>query len=62
MNILIIYINGECFTWSQREKTCLLGFVNIIGAYQPGRLHRLMNFFVIRLLESIIPKLAMNEI
>ena len=44
------------------EKTCLRGFANNKGADQPAHPHRLISAFVIRLLETIISKLATSEI
>ena len=46
----------------EREKTCLLGFANNMGADQPAHLRSLINAFIIRFLESIICKLATGEI
>ena len=46
----------------RREKTCLRGFVNNKGAYQPANPRRLISTFVICFLESIISKLATSEI
>ena len=46
----------------QREKTCLRGFANNKGADQPARPRSLISAFVIRLLKSIIPRLATSEI
>ena len=46
----------------QPEKTCLRGFANNRGEDQPAHARRLISFFVIRLLESIISKLASSEI
>ena len=46
----------------QREKTCLRGFANNTGAYQPAHPRSLISAFVIRVLESIICKLATYEI
>ena len=44
------------------EKTCLWGFANNTGANQPVHPHSLISTFVIRFLQSIICKLATNEI
>ena len=44
------------------EKTCLRGFANSKGADQPAHLRSLINAFVIRLLESIISRLAIYNI
>ena len=44
------------------EKTCLRGFVNNTGADQPAHLRSLISAFVIRFLESIMCKLASDEI
>ena len=49
-------INGP-----RREKTCLLWFANNKGADQPAHPRRLISAFVIRVLESIISKLATSE-
>ena len=44
------------------RETCFSGFANNIGADQPAHPHSLISAFVIRFLESIISKLATNEI
>ena len=44
------------------EKTCLRGFVNNTGADQPAHPRSLISAFVIRLLESIISRLATSGI
>ena len=46
----------------RREKTCLRRLANNTGADQPAHARSLISAFVIRLLESIISKLAKNEI
>ena len=46
----------------RREKTCLRGFANNTGADQPAHAGSLISTFVIRLMESIICKLATGEI
>ena len=46
----------------QREKTCHCCFVNNKGANQSAHLHNLISAIVIRLLESIISKLASCKI
>ena len=46
----------------QREKPCLLGFAYNTGADQPVRTRFLISASVIRLLVSIIGKLATGEI
>ena len=46
----------------RREKTCLPGFANNIGADQPAHLRSLISGFVIRFLESNVCKLASGEI
>ena len=52
-----------CFIIGPRcEKTCLWGFANNKGADQPALLRSLISTFVIRLLKSTIPRLAMSEI
>ena len=43
-------------------KSCLLEFANNIGADQPAHLGRLISIFVIRLLKSMISKVATREI
>ena len=53
-------------SWSshgpRREKTCLRGFANNTGADQPAHPRSLISAFIIRFLESIICKLATDEI
>ena len=44
------------------EKSCLWGFANNKGADQPAHPHSLASAFVIRLLESIISRLATSEV
>ena len=46
----------------QREKTCLRGLANNTGADQPAHPRSLISAFVIRLMESIICKLATGDI
>ena len=46
----------------RREKTCLRGFANNIGADQPAHRHSLISAFVIRFLKSAITGLAMGKI
>ena len=46
----------------RREKTCLQGFANNTGADQPAHPRSLISAFVIRFVESIICKLATDEI
>ena len=46
----------------RHEKICLRGFANNKGADQPARTRRLISTFVIRLLLSIISRLATSEI
>ena len=46
----------------QREKTCLLGFANNKGAYQPVHPRSPISAFVIRILESTMSRLATSEI
>ena len=46
----------------QREKICLRVFANNTGADQPAHPRRLISAFVIRFLESIICKLATDEV
>ena len=49
-------------TGPRREKTCLRGFANNKGADQPAHPRSLISAFVIRILDSIISKLATGEI
>ena len=44
------------------RKTCLQWFANSKGADQPAHPSSLISAFVIRLLESVISRLATNEI
>ena len=46
----------------RREKTCLRGFANKKGADQPAHPRSLISAFVIRLLQSVIYRLATSEI
>ena len=46
----------------RREKTCLRGVANNTGADQPAHARSLISAFVIRFLESVISRLATNEI
>ena len=46
----------------RHEKTCLRGFANNKGADQPAHPRRLISAFVIHYLESIISKIATDEI
>ena len=46
----------------QHEKACLRGFANNTGADQPEHPRSLISAFVIRILQSTICKLAINEI
>ena len=45
----------------RREKTCLRWFANNKGADHPARMHSLISTLVIRLLKSIISKLATGK-
>ena len=45
-----------------REKTCLQEFANNTGADQPAHTRSLLSAFVIRFLESIMGRLATDEI
>ena len=46
----------------RHKKICLQGFANTTGSDQPAHLGSLISAFVIRFLESIICKLASEEI
>ena len=46
----------------RREKTCLWWFAKNTGADQPAHPRSLISAFVIRVLESIISRLATSEI
>ena len=48
--------NQLLYLGPRREKTCLLGFANNKGA------DRLISAYIIRLLQSIISKLATSEV
>ena len=55
--------NPFCDTFGpRREKTCLWRFANNKGADQPAHPRSLISAFLIRLLESIISRLATSEI
>ena len=55
--------NDWCrITWASTRENLSLGFVNNIGADQPVHPRSLISTFVFYFLESIISKLAMNEI
>ena len=56
------YILNDSQCGPHREKTCLREFANNTGADQPAHPRSLISAFVIRLLESIISRLATNEI
>ena len=61
--IQMFFIPGSQFIFGpRREKTCLKGFANNKGANQAAHLRSLINAFVIRLLKSIISRLATSEI
>ena len=60
MGMLVIPAHWKLYgPW--REKTCLRWFANNKGAPQPAHLRSLIRTFVIRLLESIISKLATSK-
>ena len=61
LQFLLCYSRRHLFG-PRREKTCLRGFANNTGADQPAHTRSLISAFVIRFLESIICKLAINEI
>ena len=46
----------------QREKTCLLGFVNNKGTDQPAHMRSLISAYVVRLTESIMSRYSTSEI
>ena len=46
----------------RRDKTCLWGFANNTGADQPAHPRSLISAIVVRLLESIISRLATSEV
>ena len=52
-----LYLNG-----ARRKKPCLREFANNKGADQPAHPRSLISAFVVRLLQSIISKLASSEI
>ena len=56
---------GQKMQWiygPRREKTCQRGFANNKGADQSTHSRSLISSFVIRLLESIMSRLATSEI
>ena len=59
--IFVSETNGS-ITYGPRRETCLRGFANNTGADQPAHPRSLISAFVIRLMESIICKLATGEI
>ena len=61
-SITTIYIRMMLTFGLRRDKTCLRGFANNIGADQPALPRRLISAFVILLLERIIYKLTSSEI
>ena len=60
--VRIYYSVGFDTMGPRREKTCLRGFTINKGADQPAHPRRLISALVIRLLESITPRLATREI
>ena len=46
----------------RREKTCLQWFANNLGADQPAHSRSLISAIIIRLLESVISRLATSKI
>ena len=61
MYLQVRFFSVHHFFGPRSEKTCLQGFGNNKGAERPGQMHNLISAFVIRLLESIISRLAMSE-
>ena len=57
-----VYGNYNTFFGPRREKNCLQGVANNKGADQPAHLRRAIRAFVIRLLGSIVAKLATSQI
>ena len=53
----MVKLNGP-----RREKTCLRGLANNTGTDQPAQRRSLIRAFIIRILDSIICKLATGEI
>ena len=72
--MILVFLIRWCHSWKKlskemvmligprREKTCLRGFANNKSADQPAHPRSLISAFVIRVLESIISRLAMSEI
>ena len=57
------YRNKECsIVWASAQENMSLGFTNNKGADQPVHPHSLISAYVIRLLESVLSKLAPSEI
>ena len=61
-SIIFLGIGGFGAYGPRRKEPCLPVFANIKGADQPAHPRSLISAFVIRLLESIISKLATGEI
>ena len=63
--ILNVYAYTEASRYEyghRQEKTCPRGFANNKGADQPAHKRSLISAFIIRLLESIVSRLASSEI
>ena len=46
----------------RHEKTCLMPYVNNKGANQPAHPRSLISAFVVRCLDSIIPKVPISKV
>ena len=55
-------VNIAIIIGPRREKTCLRGFVNNKEADKPVHTRSLISAFVIRIMESIMSRLATSEI
>ena len=54
-------VSFYCPRYNTREKTCLQGFANNLGADQPAIPRRLISVFVIPLFESVISRHATSD-
>ena len=61
-DIPLVSFDSIRYIGPRREKTCLRGFANNRGADQPVHPRSMISAFVIRFLESIICKLATDDV
>ena len=62
INLCIHTIFALCIIWASAQENLSPGFANNKGADKPAHPHSLNSAFVIRVLESIVSKLAKSEI